>query len=256
LAVRFGIASDNFGLTAYFKTQRRLEYGVQLIPAAVRSLARRPFGRLRPLLGVPFLVNSFGATMHFVKMLFMMFSAAAIIGDIHGQEVTTNPPYPSQNPYAPRGNPASPNGRYAWVVATSDTVAYQLIDSSNGRALATLKSYFPDSGGSEAIRYAKAFGVYWNADSNLVALDELNYRRAGYLYFFSIRDGVVKKIEMKPPKPLDADEARLCADKGWISPLRFSVRQAVKLTSGNFKSDYYSIDFEDLDHPKIQPVLH
>jgi hypothetical protein len=194
--------------------------------------------------------------MYFVKVLLMMFSVTAVMGVIHGQEVTTNPPYPSQNPYAPRGNPASPNRRYAWVVATSGTVAYQLVDSSNGRTLFTVKSYFADSGGPEAIRYTKAFGVYWNADSNLVAVDELNYRRAGYLYFFSIRDGVVKKIAISPPKPPDADETRLCADKGWIAPASFSLRQAVKLTSGNFKSDYYSIDFGDLDHPKIQPVLH
>jgi hypothetical protein len=105
----------------------------------------------------------------------------------------------------------------------------------------------------EAILYAKAVGVYWNQDSNLVALDELNYRRAGYLYFFSIRDGLAKQIEISPQKPPDADETRLCADKGWISPLKFSIRQAVKLKNGDFKSDYRSIDFVDLDHPKVQP---
>jgi|HubBroStandDraft_4_1064222.scaffolds.fasta_scaffold483570_1 hypothetical protein len=192
-------------------------------------------------------------TIYYMKGLLITLLLTVATADIQSQEVTTNPPYPTNNPYASRGNPTSPNGRYAWVVAANSTVTYQLMDRGNGKTLATIKSYFADSGGPEALRYARAVGVYWNEDSNLVALDELNYRRAGYLYFFSLQDGRAKQIDISVPKPSNADETRMCADKGWISPEKFSIRQAVKLKNGNFKSDYCNIDFADLNHPNVQP---
>src|SRR5208283_1244853 len=107
------------------------------------------------------------------------------------------------------------------------------------------------SSGPEALRYARAVAVYWNKNSNLVALDELNYRRAGDIYFFSIQDGKAKQIEVSVPKPPDADETRLCADKSWISPTKFSLRQAIRLKDGDFQSKYYTLDLANLDHATV-----
>ena len=178
----------------------------------------------------------------------------SIAGYVCGQEVpTTNPPYPSNNPFAPRGNPKSPNGRYDWVVNTTNPVRYKLVDTTSGKVLATLKSYFADSGGQEAIRYAQAYGVYWNNDSSLVSLDELNYRRAGKLYFFALQEGKAKPINVDQliPIPANSVEDRLCADKAWVSPLKFSVRLAMKLKNGEIESKFFVIDFSNLDHPLL-----
>ena len=51
-----------------------------------------------------------------------------------------------------------------------------------GNAIATVNAYYPDPDEMN-IRYANAAGFYWNRDGSVVALDELNRRRAGYLYF-------------------------------------------------------------------------
>jgi hypothetical protein len=187
----------------------------------------------------------------FILIISLLFP---VVEYVYGQDTpTTNPPYPSNNPYTPRGDPQSPDGRYGWVVSTTNPVRYELLDTTSRTALATLESYFADSGGAEAVHYAQAYGVYWNKDSSLVALDELNYRRAGKLYFFALEDGKAKPINVDQliPIPINSVENRLCADRAWISPLKFSVRLAMKLRNGEFKSKFLVIDFSDADHPTV-----
>jgi hypothetical protein len=116
----------------------------------------------------------------------------------------------------------------------------------------TLKCYFANSDNRTAIHYARALGVYRNRDSNIVALDELNYRRAGCLYFFSVKDGNAKQIDVTVPAPRDSDETRLCTDKAWVSSSKFSARQARKLKGGAYQSKYYIIDFANEDHPVVR----
>jgi hypothetical protein len=190
-----------------------------------------------------------------LQLLIVIISLSiSVVGSVCGQDTpTTNPPYPSNNPYAPRGNPKSPDGHYGWVVNTTNPVRYELVDTKSRKDLATLKSYFADSAGEEAIRYAQAYGVYWNKDSSLVSLDELNYRRAGKLYFFALEDGKAKPINIDQliPIPSNSVEDRLCADKAWVSPLKFSVRLAMKLKNGEFESKFFVIDFSDTDHPTV-----
>src|SRR6478609_8798611 len=106
---------------------------------------------------------------------------------------TAQNPLRTAGPYGPRGNPKSPDGSYQWMVRTSNPVRYELLNLQNGKALMTVNAYYPGANGAN-LRYAKACGFFWNQDGTVVALDELNRRRAGHLYFFFVHDGKVQEI--------------------------------------------------------------
>ncbi len=163
-----------------------------------------------------------------------------------------NPPMRG-DPFLPRGNPKSPNGKFEWIVKTNNPLRYALINLPGGETLATVKASYPESNSSD-IRYAKAFGIFWNKDGTAVALDELNRRRAGHLYFFTIQNGAVREIPLENilPIPSYADEGRLVVDPGWESATKIRVRQALKTKSGDFVSKYFTIDFANPDAPEIQ----
>ncbi len=166
--------------------------------------------------------------------------------------IAQNPPL-AGDPYVPRGNSTSPDGKYEWRVDSATQIRYQLINVQTGKELASVNAYYPEANSSD-LRYAKAFGVFWNDEGTIVALDELNRRRAGNLYFFLLRGGMVSEIRSEKliPLPADADEGRLVVDPGWVSPTTIRVRQAVKTKEGQFSSKYFSIDFGNPDAPKIQ----
>jgi hypothetical protein len=90
----------------------------------------------------------------------------------------------------------------------------------------------------------------------MVALDELNRRRAGHLYFFVFGNGKIRGIQFERilPIPSDADEGRVVVDPGWVSTTKIRVRQALKTKAGEFVSKYFTIDFADPDNPKIEPA--
>jgi hypothetical protein len=165
-----------------------------------------------------------------------------------------NPPL-TVHPYATRGNAKSPDGKYEWIVKSSPTIQYELIDTATKNAIATVKSYYPDRDEMN-VRYANAVGAYWNQDSSVVALDELNRRRAGYLYFFTLTNGKVRKFraEQFVPLPKTFDEARFAIDGGWISPVKIRIRLAEKSVRSNPKSIFYVIDFSNPNSPQIQPA--
>jgi len=165
-----------------------------------------------------------------------------------------NPPE-RDDPYVSRGNPTSPNGRYEWTVRTDHSIRYELVDASSGKTLASVKAYYPEIDSSN-IQYAKANGVFWNSNGNVVALDELNRRRAGRLYFFTLRNGTVHEIDSESiiPIPVSANEGRVVVDPGWLSPAKIRVRLALKTQEGAFVSKYYLIDFTDPDQPKLEPA--
>ena len=165
-----------------------------------------------------------------------------------------NPPL-SGDPYAARGNAESSDGRYEWVVRSGSRIQYKLIDLRGGQAIASVNACYPEPNSSN-LQFAKAYGVFWNEDGTVVALDELNRRRAGYLYFFVLRNGIVSEIRANnliPPTP-DADESRIVVDPGWVSPTRIQVRRAVKTRRGDFYSKYFIIDFTSPNAPSVQPV--
>jgi hypothetical protein len=165
-----------------------------------------------------------------------------------------NPPE-SGDPYAARGNAESPDARYEWVVRSRSRIQYKLIDLRGGKAIASVNACYPEPNSSN-LQFAKACGVFWNEDGTVVALDELNRRRAGYLYFFVLRNGIVSEIRANnliPPTP-DADESRIVVDPGWVSPTRIQVRRAVKTRRGDFYSKYFIIDFASSNAPSVQPV--
>lgn len=165
-----------------------------------------------------------------------------------------NPPM-TGDPYISRGNPKSPDGKYEWTVRTTNPVRYELVNVPHGRPVVTVNSYYPDADSSN-IQYAKAYGAFWNKDGTVVALDELNRRRAGHLYFFILPNGTVHEIRSENiiPIPSYADEGRVVVDPGWVSGTKIRVRQALKTKSGEFVSKYFAIDFANPDDPKIQPV--
>lgn len=165
-----------------------------------------------------------------------------------------NPPEKG-DPYVSRGNPTSPNGNYRWTVKTDNRIRYELVDTSSGKTLAAVNAFYPEIDGSN-IRYANANGVFWNSDGTVVALDELNRRRAGRLYFFTLRNGTVHEIELESiiHIPGSASEGRVVVDPGWVSPAKIRVRLALKTKGGVFVSKYYLIDFTDLDQPKLEPA--
>jgi hypothetical protein len=187
------------------------------------------------------LINRFSARM---LMLCLLTDAAA----------TAQNPRMTGDPYVSRGNPKSPNGKYEWAVKTTNPIRYELVKKPEGREVVTVKASYPEANSSN-IQYAKAYGVFWNKDGTVVALDELNRRRAGHLYFFILRNGIVHEIRSENiiPIPSYADEGRVVVDPGWVSATKIRVRQALKTKSDEFVSKYFTIDFANPDDLKIQP---
>jgi hypothetical protein len=163
-------------------------------------------------------------------------------------------PATAGDPYAPRGNPRSPDGKYEWIVQTTNPICYQLVAVADGKKLATVNAYYPEANGSN-IRYAKAYGIFWSKDGNVVALDELNRRRAGHLYFFVLANGKMREIRSDNilPIPSEADEGRVVVDPGWVSATKIRARLALKTKTGEFVSKYFTIDFANSDSLKIEP---
>jgi hypothetical protein len=165
-----------------------------------------------------------------------------------------NPPA-TGDPYAPRGNPKSPDGKYEWIVQTTNPIRYELVNAAEGSELATVNAYYPEANGSN-IRYAKAYGIFWSKDGKVVALDELNRRRAGHLYFFVFGNGKMREIRTAKILriPAYADEGRVVVDPGWVSTTKIRVREALKTKAGEFVTKYFTIDFADPDNLKLEPV--
>jgi hypothetical protein len=165
-----------------------------------------------------------------------------------------NPPM-TGDPYRSRGNPKSPDGKFEWSVRTTDPIRYELVNVPEGKVVLTVSSYYPEANSSN-IRYAKAYGVFWNKDGTVVALDELNRRRAGHLYFFILRGGTVRKIRSENifSLPSYEEEARAVVDPGWVSETKIRVRQALETKAGEFMNKFFTIDFENPDDLKIQPA--
>ena len=163
-----------------------------------------------------------------------------------------NPP-DSGNPYTPRGEPKSPDGKLAWVVRTDAPIRYELIELITRKPIVTVDSYYPETD-PENILYANALGVYWNSNGDRVVLDELNRRRSGKIYFFSITNGKPKQLQVVRlvPIPPSADEARLVVDPGWVSPTKIRTRLAMKNKNGDFESKFYLIDLADPDKPIVE----
>jgi hypothetical protein len=165
-----------------------------------------------------------------------------------------NPPL-TGDPYAARGNAKSPDGKYEWIVKSNPTIQYELIDTATKNAIATVRSYYPEPDEMN-IRYANAVGAYWNHDGSVVALDELNRRRAGYLYFFTLRKGKVNEFRAEQfiPLPKAADEARFVVDGGWVSPMKIRIRLATKSRGSGPTSKFYLIDFSNPNSPQVEPA--
>jgi hypothetical protein len=162
-------------------------------------------------------------------------------------------PTTTGDPYASRGNPKSPNGKYEWVVRTTNPLRYELMNVLDGKILATVNAYYPDDNSTNR-RYAKAYGVFWNKAGTVVALDELDRRRAGHLYFFILESGAAREIRSENifSTPANAEESRIVVDPGWVSGTKIQVRQALKTKSGEFFSKYFTVDFANPDDLKIQ----
>jgi hypothetical protein len=171
-----------------------------------------------------------------------------------GLAAAQNPPT-TGDPYAQRGNPKSPDGKFEWIVQTTNPIRYELVNETDGKELATVNAYYPEANGSN-IRYAKAYGTFWSKDGKVVALDELNRRRAGHLYFFVFENGKIRGIQSERilPVPSHSDEGRVVVDPGWVSTTKIRVRQALKTKAGEFVSKYFTIDFANPDNPKIEPA--
>jgi hypothetical protein len=171
-----------------------------------------------------------------------------------GLATAQNPPM-TGDPYLPRGIPKSPDGKYEWIVQTTNPIRYELVSMTDGHALATVNAYYPETNGPD-IRYAKANGIFWSKDGRVVALDELNRRRAGHLYLFVLENEKVREIRPENilPIPSYADEGRVVVDPGWVSATKIRVRQALKTKAGEFVSKYFTVDFADPDHLRIEPV--
>ena len=159
-----------------------------------------------------------------------------------------------QTPVLPRQDRRSPDERYEWRIEGHDPVRYELVEAGSQRVLATVKDYFYDQGQALALRHAQGVAVYWNDRSNLVALDELNYRRAGRLYLFWIQNGKARPIPFEGliTPPAGATEARFCVRRGWKSATQLFIRLAAQLSSGEVISKGYVIDAGDPTHPKVQ----
>jgi hypothetical protein len=138
------------------------------------------------------------------KIILQTTTLLFVVGCLFGQ----NPPK-TGDPYAARGRTKSPDRKYDWIVREIPTIRYELIDVATGDAIATVSCYYPSANATN-FRYANAVGVYWNSDSKVVALDELNRRRAGHLYFFALNGGEPHEFRAEQfiPIPKTADEAR------------------------------------------------
>jgi hypothetical protein len=169
-------------------------------------------------------------------------------GTLFGQ----NPPL-TGNPYASRGNARSPDGKYVWLIKNSPSIAYVLEQNSSSKVLAEVPAYYPQPD-PDNLKYAKACGVFWNRTGTIVALDELNRRRSGQLYFFQIQDGQTRQIKIDAliPVPSSAAETRLVVDPGWQSETRIQLRQSVKQKDGSFAENFYLIDFSIPTRPKVK----
>jgi hypothetical protein len=165
-----------------------------------------------------------------------------------------NPPN-SGDPYKPRGESKSPDGTYTWTVRTDAPIRYELVELASRRPVVTVDSYFPEAD-PENILYANAVGIYWNSTGNRIVLDELNRRRSGKIYFFSITNGKPRQLQVIQliPIPPSADEARLVVDPGWISPTKIRTRLAMKDKNGEFESIFYLIDLANPDKPSVEPT--
>jgi hypothetical protein len=162
-------------------------------------------------------------------------------------------PAATGDPYASRGERRSPNGKFEWKVRDLPTAHYELVNVATGKLIVAVDSYYP---GSDESRYAHALGVHWNPESTVVALDELNRRRAGYLYFFVLRNGAARgfRAERIIPVPGTVDEGRLVVDSGWITPDRIRVRLTEKFLARSARERFYVIDFSDPDNPCAEEV--
>jgi hypothetical protein len=180
-----------------------------------------------------------------ILFMFCLWTAATI---------AQNPPM-TGDPYASRGNPKSPDGKYEWIIKTTNPIRYQLVSLPAGKTVASVNAYYPEANSSN-VHYAKACGIFWNQDGTVVALDELNRRRAGHLYFFILRNGKVNEIRSEDilPIPSSSDENRVVVDPGWVSGTEIRVRQALKTKAGEFVSKYFTIDFADPNDVKIKPA--
>jgi hypothetical protein len=164
----------------------------------------------------------------------------------------------------------SPDQRYEWVLDTSEVVSYKLLDRQRENAvIASVPDYFADADKDLAVSHGSKFRVFWNGRGDLVILDEFNYRRAGELYAFFVREGRADQLklplsELSIPEKANAktDEVRLTAQSepgatkpillGWISDLVFQARLAIKLTDGSFESLPCKIDFENRERPRLE----
>jgi hypothetical protein len=184
--------------------------------------------------------------MHMKTMLLILTGIMAA-----GNALGENPPK-TGDPYAPRGKASSPDGKYEILLKGTPKLRYDLVETTTSSVLATVEAYYPEPNEFNE-KYAKATGVYWNAAGNVVALDELNRRTAGYLYFFVLQDGTATEIKADSliPIPRSADLGRTVIDRGWISPTKVTVR--LSLTEGGQHTDtFYTVDFSDSRHPKVQ----
>ena len=191
-----------------------------------------------------------------LRLLFKCAPAIFLTLDLGmGAATAQNPPM-TGDPYASRGNSKSPDGKYEWIVRATNPIRYELVNLPNGKEVVSVNAYYPEANSSN-IDYAKAYGIFWNKEGTVVALDELNRRRAGHLYFFILRNGKVHEIRSENifPIPSHADEGRVVVDPGWVSGTEIRVRQALKTKAGEFVSKYFTIDFADPDHVKVQPAL-
>jgi hypothetical protein len=183
-----------------------------------------------------------------------VFARSFMLGLLATTAMAQNPPT-TGDPYAFRGNPKSPDGKYQWLIRTTNPLRYELINVPDGKVLATVNAYYSDANNTN-IQYAKAYGVFWNKAGTVVALDELNRRRAGHLYFFIMESGAAREIRSKNifTTPSNAEEGRVVVDPGWVTGTKIRVRQALKTYSGEFFSKYFTVDFANPDDPQIQPA--
>jgi hypothetical protein len=186
--------------------------------------------------------------------IYRVIARLLMLGLLAVTAMAQNPPA-TGDPYTSRGNPKSPDGKYEWVVRTTNPLRYELISVLDGKALTTVNAYYSHAE-STNIQYAKAYGVFWNKAGTVVALDELNRRRAGHLYFFILENGAAREIRAENifTTPANAEEGRVVVDPGWLSGTKIRVRQALKTKSGEFFSKYFTVDFANPDDLKIQPV--
>lgn len=156
-------------------------------------------------------------------------------------------------PYASRGNPRSPDGKHVWLIKNSPLIEYILEQNSSGKVLTKVPAYYPQPD-PDNLKYARAYGVFWNSTGTIVALDELNRRRAGQLYFFQIQDGQARQIKIGAlvPIPPSAAEIRLVVDPGWQSETKIRLRQSVKQKDGTFTDNFFLVDFSDPTRPKVE----